>query len=49
MNSNWLENHFIDELLKANNNILQKAEGMIVETLKPQQHLHQQTNTSKIL
>lgn len=30
-----LENCFIDELLKANDNILLKAEGMIVETLKP--------------
>lgn len=47
MTDTWLENCFIDELLKANDNILLKAEGMIVETLKPkcsfQQHFHQQT------
>lgn len=47
MTGNWLENSFIDELLKANDNILLKAEGTIVETLKPkcffQQHFHQQT------
>lgn len=32
---NWLENCFIDELLKANDNILLEAEGTIVETPKP--------------
>lgn len=51
MTGNWLENCFIDELLKANDSILLKAEVTIVKTLKSKcvfrQHFHQQTNSSK--
>lgn len=36
-----LEKRFIDEVLKANDNALQNAEGMIVETLQPKFHFHQ--------
>lgn len=47
MTGEWLENCFIDELLKANDNILLNAEGTIVETPEQncffQQHFHQQT------
>lgn len=47
MTGKWLENCFIDELLKANDNILLKAEGTIVERLNQnvffKQHF-QQTN-----
>lgn len=42
-----LEKSFIDELLKANDNTLQNAEGMIVETLQPNL-VFNSTSTNKL-